>query len=200
MVAASRTMPTAAALVSSAPAPPDAEVTALTRRLAAAEDAAWTEAHARYAPRLFRYLLVAARGDELAARDALQGAFVRAVRHARVFATEEAFWGWLTLLARHALADGRRSTGRWRAFLNRFQLSAPPATAPATEDPLCDQLEQAMERLAASDRLLLEQKYFEAASVRDLAMAAGTTEKAIESRLARARDRLRAFILEPLRP
>lgn len=200
MVAATRTMPTAAALATSAPAPPDAEVTALTRRLAAAEDAAWTEAHARYAPRLFRYLLVAARGDEHAARDALQGAFVRAVRHARVFATEEALWGWLTLLARHALADGRRSTGRWRAFLDRFRLAAPPVEAPAADDSLSDQLEQAMGRLTEADRSLLEQKYFDAASIRDLAAAAETTEKAIESRLARARERLRTFILEPLRP
>jgi len=200
MVAPTMAMSTPARLAASGPALPDAEVTALTRRLAAAEDRAWTEAHARYAPRLFRYLLVAAHGDEQAARDALQGALVRAVRNARIFHTEEALWGWFTLLARHALADGRRSNGRWRAFLDRFRDAAAPVDAPPETDPLSDVLDQSLARLADTDRDLLEQKYFLAASVRDLAEAAGTTEKAIESRLARARERLRAFILEHLRP
>lgn len=39
-----------------------------------------------------------------------------------------------------------------------------------------------------------------AATVRDMAGSAATTEKAIESRLARARERLRPLILECLRP
>jgi RNA polymerase sigma-70 factor, ECF subfamily len=175
------------------------DVAAFTARLAAADDAAWTEAHRRYAPRLFRYLLVATRGDEQAAGDAMQGAFVRAVRHARVFETEEALWGWLTLLARHALADARRSAGRWRAFLAVFT-RATPARAPRCEsDPLPEVLDTAMASLPDADRSLLEQKYFSASSVRELAIDAGVSEKAIESRLTRARQRLRQSILLLLR-
>jgi len=180
-------------------AAPAEDVAAFTARLTAAEDAAWTEAHRRYAPRLFRYLLVATRGDELAAGDALQGAFVRAVRHARVFPSEEALWGWLTLLARHALADARRSAGRWRAFLAGFSRIAPPAVLPPETDPLPELLDNAMAALSDADRSLLEQKYFTAASVRDLATGAGVSEKAIESRLTRARERLRRAILLQLR-
>jgi RNA polymerase sigma factor (sigma-70 family) len=200
MLAAPQAMSSAAVLPSSDPVVPESEVTVLTRRLVVADDAAWSEAHARYAPRLFRYLLVAARGDEQAARDALQGAFVRAVRHARVFSTEEAIWGWFTLLARHTLADARRSTSRWRAFLDRFRDAPASEESNAEGDPLSDRLDEALSRLSDPDRVLLEQKYFEAATVRDLAAAANTSEKAIESRLARARNRLRSILLEPLQP
>jgi len=56
MVAIPMVIPTAATTPTSAPPVPDAEVVALTRRLAASDDQAWSEAHARYAPRLFRYL------------------------------------------------------------------------------------------------------------------------------------------------
>lgn len=194
-------IPASAAVPAAAPvaAQADEHVAAFTGRLAAAEDAAWTEAHRRYAPRLFRYLIVAARGDEQAAQDALQGTFVRAVRNARVFQTEEALWGWLTLLARHALADLRRSTGRWRAFLARFTTAASPTEPFCESDPLPVMLDSALAALSEADRSLLEQKYYTAASVRDLAAAAGVSEKTIESRLTRARERLRQTLLLHLR-
>lgn len=189
-----------AAMIAVAAAAPVDDMAAFTRRLVAADDAAWTEAHRRYAPRLFRYLIVAARGDEQVAHEALQGAFVRAVRHARVFETEEAWWGWLTLLARHTLADSRRSTGRWRAFLARFAHdTATTHSLPGDPDLLPQMLDSALAGLDESDRSVIEQKYFAEATVREIADARGTTEKAIESRLTRARRRLRERILEALR-
>jgi RNA polymerase sigma-70 factor (ECF subfamily) len=193
------TLPGMSAVMASAAVENAEAMAAWTKRLAAADDAAWTEAHRRYAPRLLRYLIVATRGDEQAARDALQGAFVRAVRNARVFHTEEAFWGWLTLLARHTLADARRSTHRWRAFLARFRTVADELDPRVVDDPLPDLLDAALAALPETDRSVLEQKYLAAASVREIAEASGTTEKAIESRLTRARDRLRELILSKLR-
>jgi len=192
-------MTTAAAFTSANKGVVSPEVTEFTRRLAASEEVAWTEAHARFAPRLYRYLLVAAHGDEQAAREALQSAFVRAVRHARVLHTEEALWSWFTLLARHALADSRRSSGRWRRFLDRWRSVTPEAVIAPVGDPLANHLDQALAGLEEADRRLLEEKYFDAATVRELATAAGTTEKAIESRLARARARLRDRLVAALR-
>lgn len=192
-------MPTAAALTGAEDLPPAGSVVKFTRRLVAAEDAAWSEAHARYAHRLLRYLLVASRGDEQAARDALQACFVRAVRHIRVFPTEEALWSWLTLLARHALADARRSSGRWRRFLDRWKRLAPDACHPVEADPLAEHLASALASLDPPERRLLEEKYFDGTSIRALAQEAGTTEKAVESRLARLREKLRGRLLEALR-
>jgi len=42
-------------------------------------------------------------GNEHAAREALQAALVRVVRHVRLFDAEDKFWSWLTVLARSAL-------------------------------------------------------------------------------------------------
>ena len=53
--------------------------------------------------------------------------------------------------------------------------------------------------LPASDRELLERKYFAGDAVRELAGTLGTTEKAIESRLTRARQKLKSGILARLR-
>ena len=55
-------------------------IAALTGRLAAGDEAAFREFHAAYFPRLFRYLIVCARGDEEAARDALQETTPRRMR------------------------------------------------------------------------------------------------------------------------
>lgn len=176
------------------------DVPALTRRLVAGEEAAWTEMHRHYAPRLWRYLLVAARGDEEVAGECLQQTFIRAVRHIRRFDHAEALWSWLTLMARQVLSDGRRAAGRRRTFLQWFASHfSPPAGESRAHDPLPAVLETAWPDLSEEDRRLLERKYLDGESVRQLAEAAGTSEKTIESRLTRARRRLRGIMLHHLR-
>lgn len=174
------------------------DIPLLTRRMAAGEEDAWAEMHRHYAPRLWRYLLVAARGDEETAGECLQQTFIRAVRHVRRFDHEEALWGWLTLMARQVLSDGRRAAGRRRTFLEWFasHLSPPADELP---DPLPSILETAWPDLSEEDRRLLEQKYLDGESVRHLAETAGTSEKTIESRLTRARRRLREIMLHHLK-
>lgn len=183
------------------------DVSSLTRGMTAGDEAAWTEMHRIFAPRLWRYLLVAARGDEEVAGECLQQAFVRAVRHARRFDTGEALWGWLTLIARQVLSDTRRAAGRRRTFLEWFSSHLSPSSANAApvfesdaiHDPLPAILESVWPTLSEEDRWLLEQKYLDGGSVRQLAEAAGTSEKTIESRLTRARRRLREIMLRHLK-
>jgi len=150
--------------------------------------------HDLYFDRLFRYLFVVTRGDEEAARDALQETFLRVVRHIRPFHSEEAFWGWLTLLARSAATDaGRKRTRYWRmltryAFLWRAREASVESV---TDMPLDVFLTAAMQTLEPTDRELIEGKYLRRATVRELAARFQMTEKAVESRLARARRQLR---------
>src|SRR6478672_9223864 len=75
-------------------------ISTLTRRLVKGEEAAWREFHAQYYERLLRYLLVVCRGDEQAAREHLQAALTRIVRHVRPFDQEDAWWSWLTVVTR----------------------------------------------------------------------------------------------------
>ncbi|MBN9689156.1 MAG: sigma-70 family RNA polymerase sigma factor [Verrucomicrobia bacterium] len=173
---------------------------ALTRRLVDGDEAAWRDFHAAYAPRLRRYLFVVCHGHEDTAVEALQQTFLRAVKHLRICATEAELWGWLTLLARSAAADARRGERRYLGFLERWfrHQPEPIAVPPTPEDQLESTLASELAALPPAERELLEQKYLAGGSVRELAAALGTTEKAVESRLTRARQRLKTALLSRL--
>jgi len=165
------------------------------------ENACRTFYNAYFSP-LLRYLLVVARGDEEAAREALHLAFVRASRHIKPFQTEPALWGWLTLLARSAFTDEYRKRSRYFAFLQRFFLHTKTERAlardPGSGDRLNLFLEKALATLPGDEQSLIEQKYFAKQSVRDIATAQQTTEKTIESKLSRIRRKLKQAILDDL--
>ena len=81
-------------------------VVALTCRLAAGEEEAFRQFQELYFDRLYRFLLVVARGHETQAREALQETFVRVARHAKRFEDEEGFYQrWLATIGRNAARD-----------------------------------------------------------------------------------------------
>lgn len=179
-------------------------IAVLTAGLAVHNEEAFRQFHAAYFDRLLRYQLVLAQGDEEAARDALQETLLRVVRHARRFDDEQVFWSWLTVLARSAAADaGRKRQRYWRLLVGYAQSlvpSAPARHAPADgRERLDELLDQSLGELESVERALVEGKYFRRSSHRELAAQTGLTERAVESRLARARHALRQGILKRLR-
>ena len=179
--------------------PADVTVAALTARLVAGEEAAWREFHAQYFNRLLRYLLVVCRGDEDAAREGLQAALVKIVRHARRFDREDAWWSWLTVVARSCVIDGARRQSRYRALLERYAgifTSSPLVEIP---EPLPDLLDECLDALPSEERALLSAKYRDGESTAALAAESGCSGKAIESRLARLRQRVKIHLLQRLR-
>jgi len=170
--------------------------------MAGGEDAAFREFHQRYLPRLLRYLLVVARGNEDAAREALQLTFVRVARHVRRFDSEAVFWSWLTVLARSSFVDEARRQTRYHGLLARFfqeRPKPPPADDRNPEELFLTLLQAEMARLPDDERALLEQKYFDGQAVRELAGERQLTEKALESRLGRIRRKLKTAVLDRLR-
>jgi RNA polymerase sigma-70 factor (ECF subfamily) len=182
-------------------APPD--VAALTRAMSKGDETAYRLFYDAYFDRLLRYLLVVTGGNEEAAREALQLALVRVVRHVKVFESEEKFWSWLTVLARSALADESRKRRRYFAFLERF--TRQQETGPAAMDngeadeQLRVLLESKLTALPVDERQLVEQKYILRRSVREIANGRQTTEKAVESRLSRVRQKLKDAVLAELK-
>ncbi len=182
-------------------APP---VVALTRALVAGDEIAYRRFHEAYCPRLHRYLLVVAAGDKELAREALQAACIRVVRHIKVFSDEQIFWNWLTVLARTALADHRRKRSRYRAFLDRFTWHTRADAAGRGEDGRADAqllalLERSLRDLPHDERELIERKYFGRAAVREIADGLAISEKAVESRLGRVRRKLKDALLTKLK-
>src|SRR4030095_1809677 len=169
----------------------DPQIVRLTCLLKAGDEAAFREFHEQYFDRLYRYALVCVHGNEDAARDAVQETLMRVVRHVRRFDDSDAFWNWLTVLARSAVADGGRRRTRYGRLLERYALGgADPA--PPQNGELFEALELSLAELPVADRTLLRRKYEDGASVREIANESGATEDAVESRLVRIRRRLRS--------
>src|SRR5438552_8252344 len=142
-------------------------------------------------------------GDEDATNEALQSALLRVVRHIKVFSDDTCFWGWLTVLARSALSDQTRGRRRYLAFLDRFtrhteiQVSLP--NEEAADARLLSLLETKLAAMPPEERELVKAKYFDRRSMRVIAQALGTSEKAIESRLVRLRRKLKVALLDGLK-
>jgi RNA polymerase sigma-70 factor (ECF subfamily) len=185
------------------PARETPDVFALTRAMAGGDEAAHRLFYDSYFDRLLRYLLVVTGGNEEAAREALQLALVRVVKHVKPFEAEEKFWSWLTVLARSALADESRKRRRYFSFLERFtrqQETGPAAMENGEADEqLRALLESKLTALPADERQLVEQKYLLHQSVREIADGQQTTEKAVESRLSRVRRKLKNAVLAELK-
>lgn len=175
------------------------ETARLTRRLAAGDDSAFREFHAKYFDGLYRFLLVVTHGQEQEAQEALQQTLLRVVRYVRIFESEEIFWGWLKAVARSAARDGNRKHQRYCALLHRFAMEPPDLSRKKEEETrlLC-LLDESLAELEPGDRQLLEAKYMEGFTVRELCAHTGLTEKGTESRLDRLRRVLRKRILKKL--
>ena len=171
--------------------------------MVAGDEAAYRDFYHAYVDRLSRYLLVLTAGNEDAAREALQETFRRVVRHVRVFSDEAVFWSWLTVLARSARSDQGRQRRRYRAFLDRFTRQAAIDQMASRDEKRMEDLhlllEPALAGLPADERMLLELKYFEHHSVREMAERFQSNEKVIESRLSRVRQKLRSSVLAQLK-
>lgn len=168
----------------------------LTQQMAAGNEESFRRFHQLYFDRLYRFLLAVARGREQEAHDALQETFVRVARSARGFDSEEVFWCWLKSIARNAARDAGRKQRRYFDFLQRFALDPP---APPDDYDASAALDECLDELNPADRSLIEAKYLQGESVREISASAGTTEKAVESRLLRVRRLLRERLLQKLR-
>lgn len=173
----------------------------LTRRLAAHDQEAFREFHARYFDRLYQFLLVVARGREHEAREALQETMLRVASRARVCEDEEQFWCWLKAVARNAARDGGRKENRYRSLLTRFFTRGQTegtTTVDNEEARLQALLTETLDELAPDERQLVEGKYFNGTAVKELSADTGLTEKAVESRLLRLRRHLRERLLKKI--
>lgn len=173
-------------------APPSPELLRLTTGLARGDDVAWSQFHREYGPAIFRQLLGATRGDHDLASEALQQAYLRVARHARPCDSDAMFWGWLRLVARTALSDCRRRRHSFWGLLRR-RAGEPEEETDSNHDEqrLQTTIDAALAQLDAADQALLTAKYFRNESVREIAARLGVSQKAIESRLTRARAQLR---------
>jgi RNA polymerase sigma factor (sigma-70 family) len=148
--------------------------------------------------KLYRYLLLRTRGDEDLARELTQLVLLKVVRYIQPFGGERVFWAWLYQLCRSTQVDWLRRNGK--AIPEDFaELCQEQARGSDGDEELFEQLEVSMQRLESAERELLHLSYFEGVSQRAIAERMQSTPKAVESKLARIRKKLRRLILERLK-
>ncbi len=168
----------------------------LIRAVQAGDAAALEEVYRRYFPLVWRYAYSQFRGDISCAEDVTSETFLGALRSIWTIDPEQgSLGGWLLGIARHKAADVRRSAR------NRYRtLEAHAAQTPEQHCQPSAHLERGevrtavartIESLAEDERLVLEWKYLDGLSVREIAGRLGRTEKATEALLYRARRSFR---------
>lgn len=175
----------------------DDETSRLTRAIVSGDEEAFAKFYDQYSGRIFGLLLVLTSGREEVARDLQQVVMIKVARKFRVFGSEGELWAWLSQVTRNALRDYARAQGRLKTGVV-YESNAAAETCPQSE-PLFEWLDEALEELDADERLLIEAFYFQKQQQSQIAEANGQTLKAVESKLARVRAKLRAFIIRRTR-
>ena len=156
----------------------------LIRRIREGDSGAVAELYQRYAPVVWRYVFARMRQDTHAAQDVLSETFLAAIRSLKNGQGAENAAGWLIGIARNKLADWYR----------KQEKSANAAAEPATQDASSASgvVADVLDGLPDEERVILEWKYLDRCTVREIAERLGRTEKAIEALLYRARKAFRA--------
>jgi RNA polymerase sigma factor (sigma-70 family) len=175
------------------------DIRALTKAVRRGDDAAFARFYDRYSFRIYKYLLVLARGDEHSAQEVCQGIIIKLSRRLEVFENERQLWGWICKLTRNAFLDHCRAKARENRNISMDEIVLRlPAPGPP-EHVLAQLLREAVADLAPQDSELLNSFYLDKRPLQELASERGLTYKAIEARLWRLRQKLKNRLLSNLR-
>jgi RNA polymerase sigma-70 factor (ECF subfamily) len=168
------------------------------RRLAAGDDPAFAELYDACADRLFRYAAIRLGSDE-AAGDVVQAALLRAVRSRKRFRGVDNPPGYLFQIARNeiarALAKQSRQRGASAELLEADDARANHASG--WDDN--EMVREALLRLEADDREIVELKVFGGLSFAEIGQTLARPAATIATRYRRALASLRPWIERQLR-
>lgn len=134
---------------------------------------------------VYQYAARLTRGDGPAAEDLVQDAFVRMVKAARADEIGEIGVGWLITIIRHRYIDRLRSTARED---RRLRLVAMPSS---TTDSRPSHVEVLLDGLSGRERAALIFRYVDDLPVAEVADLLGSSVRATESLLQRAKRNAR---------
>jgi RNA polymerase sigma-70 factor (ECF subfamily) len=181
---------------------------ALSRRILNGDEEAFRALFDDMFPRLYRFALARLSGDREQARELVQLTFCRAFERLDSYRGESSLFGWLCQICRNAIADlgrGREREGRHLCLPEEdaaLDAILESLAAPADDEPESRVWRSELVRLiqAALDCLpghygdVLEWKYVDDLSVKEIAERLAIGPKAAESCLTRAREAFREAI------
>jgi RNA polymerase sigma-70 factor (ECF subfamily) len=175
------------------------DIRALTVAIRRGDAAAFARFHDLYSFRLYRFVLVLARGDENTAREVCQAALTKLAKRFEVFDEEPMLWAWLCALAKNTFIDHYRAQRRRDRFVPLEEIPASTVGGENATGQLSEILAEALAALQPDERELMQAAYIDRRPLQELADNLGLTYKAVESRLARLRQKLKQQLLRDLR-
>ena len=181
---------------------------AIAKKILRGDENAFRELFDSFFPRLYRFALVRLNGDREEAREMVQQTFCKAFERLDSYRGEASLYGWMCQICRNTITD----MGRRRQRENRrvplleedgtIQGILETLAAPESEEPESAMWRLDMMRLiqATLDNLpghygdVLEWKYVDGLSVKEIADQLDVGPKAAESLLTRARAAFREAI------
>ncbi len=157
---------------------------ALVRQIQHGNEAAMEEFYRRFAPGLHAFIRNRLR-DSSDIEDILAETMTAAVTAIIRFKGESQVFTWLCRIAGFKIADHFRRTGKGTIPLNEDLAVAAPVEKDLETNLI---IWQALLKLNREYRRVLEEKYFQGYSTREIAERLGKTEKAVDSILVRARQ------------
>jgi len=173
----------------------------LAERMHSGDQRAFDEFFHGYFDRLYRFALVRLNQDADAAEDVVQQTLCRAIEKIALYRGESALFTWLCRICRNTIVDSFRASDRPHGHAIPFEdtdeirLALESLSAAQIDDPERNAINQQLMRLVrvVLDYLprrygqVLEWKYIEGHSVKEIAGFLGVGSKAAESTLTRAR-------------
>ena len=173
-----------------APSPDELDAADM-QRLVSGHDAALNELMARHGEKLFHFLIRGLQNEDEAA-DLAQEAFVRVYQHRAKFDASQKFSTWLYTIAANLVKDRHR----WRSRHPQVSLDVEnEQTGDCLQaDERADAVRRAVVALPEDLRTPLILAEYEERSHAEIGAILGCTVKAVESRIYRARQQLRASL------
>ncbi len=182
---------------------------ALSRQILNGDEPAFRDLFDRLFPRLYRFALARLDGDPEQARELVQVTFCKAFEHLDSYRGETSLYGWFCQICRNAIADsgrGRQRARRYAAIAEEdttIEAILESLAAPADDEPesrlwrseLIRIIQAALDCLPGHYGDVLEWKYVDGLSVKEIAQRLAVGPKAAESYLTRARGAFREAIV-----
>jgi RNA polymerase sigma-70 factor (ECF subfamily) len=174
----------------------------LIRAVRVGDPAALTTLYQRHIGSVWRYIHSHLSRDLASTEDLVSETFLAAIRSIQSYDSHKGNpCGWLLGIARNKLRDHLRKTirddgGAWTECADEGNPAADLIRAETQNAVIC-----ALDALSDEERLVLEWKYLESLTVREIAQRFGRTEKAVEAVLYRARVSFRtAYVWQQTQP
>jgi RNA polymerase sigma-70 factor (ECF subfamily) len=176
----------------------------LVKKLLAGDDRAFDRFFEDNFGRLYRFALVRLSDDPDGAKEVAHIALTRAIRKLHTYRAESALFTWLCAICRNEISDWLSRQGRYRQHIvltedyPDIRAAVDSYQAPFDESPEANYqrveavrlIQVALDRLPAKYGNVLEWKYVEGRSVREIATRLDIGQEAAQSLIARAK---RAF-------